>query len=456
MKKTFRFIDLFAGIGGFHRALSRLGGECVLAVEIDEDCRKVYEASFPEFDAQNKLKENIREITRGLDNIDDQNFSRDEQDIAKDVPDHDVLCAGFPCQPFSIAGKGLGFSDATRGTLFFDIIQIIKAKKPRYVLLENVRNIAGKRHASTWKTIINSLRELGYSVPEDPLIISPHNLIRSEGGAPQVRDRVFITATKDEIDIVQPKSAFSETKENLFYWKIDKYLLPDSKIKNINNYRLRNEEKIWFKAWNYFVENLPSDYMPTPIWVDSLDEVAKINEDMADWRKQYLRKNSEFYNNKKNKKFIDRWLTIDWDPNNELGFKGITVKDFPESRRKFEFQARKMKKNEFKGGKRSIRPLVMQLRQSGLRVKPANYLPALVAITQTSIVGPDVKKGIEDYRRITPYEAAKLQGIEDGDVFCRAGVNDSAAYKQLGNGVNVGVVEYVARNFLDKSILADT
>lgn len=156
----FTFIDLFCGIGGFHQAMSDLGGECVYASDIDEDCRKTYEANY------------------GI---------RPDGDItqvnAADIPAHDVLCGGFPCQAFSKAGKRLGFADATKGTLFFDIMRIAGHHKPKYMLLENVRNLASHDHGNTWRVIHDSIVEAGYNVIDSPVIFSPHYI-----GIPQHRE----------------------------------------------------------------------------------------------------------------------------------------------------------------------------------------------------------------------------------------------------------------------------
>ena len=332
--------------------------------------------------------------------------------------------------------KEKGILDKARGTLFFDIMQIVKAKHPKYLLLENVRNLTGPKHTETWKLIIESLREEGYIVSGIPTILSPHLIPKQLGGAPQVRDRVFIAATlngKNEPLYIERESY--KNNHNPDNWNIAEYLLSDdviSKSDPISNYRLTQEELTWLNAWDYLVTKLNSDILPGfPIWADALISKPIIDNDMPPWKKDFLKKNSTFY--KDNKKFIDKWKKIIWKPSNKK------IEEFPISRQKFEWQARKMfptKKN------RTIKSLVLQFRPSGIRVKPPSYLPALVAITQTSIVGPNIRNGIKEFRKITPYEAAKLQGI-DGSIFKKAGVPNSVAYKQLGNGVNTGVVKYV-------------
>lgn len=138
---AFTFLDLFAGIGGFHHALAapQFGGQCVMAVESDARCQQVYAATWPQMATSGAIAGDIREITTTEGGAD-----RPVEQVAHLVPDHDVLCAGFPCQPFSKSGAQQGVGDATRGTLFFDILRIIEAKRPRFLILENVRNLAGR------------------------------------------------------------------------------------------------------------------------------------------------------------------------------------------------------------------------------------------------------------------------------------------------------------------------
>jgi len=435
MPKPFRFIDLFAGIGGFHHALEDLGGRCVLTVELDAECRQVYQTSFPKMKPR-QIVENIRSLTcaPGGEPL-------DLDEIASRVPAHDVLCAGFPCQPFSKSGAQEGFRDQTRGTLFFDIMEIIRAKKPGFLVLENVRNLAGPRHRETWSIIIESLREAGYRVCDQPVVLSPHLIPEKKGGAPQVRDRVFILGEYVGHGHTRGLCSPPLLSRDLFkkewhpdQWKIQDFLLPDYKIKNVSQYRLSEQEQTWLAAWDFFVREIETDNLPGfPIWADRFFTKPEIPEDTPDWKSNFLRKNSAFY--VQHKKFIDRWKKMRWGPLN------LTVPEFPFSRQFFEWQARKAHPTQ-KG--RTLKNLVLQMRPSGIRVKPATYLPALVAITQTSIIGPDVRRGIQEFRKLTPLEAAKLQGIP-GDVFANAGVTDKAAYKQLGNAVNVGVVKLVTK-----------
>ena len=418
----FRFVDLFAGIGGFHHALADLGGECVLAVERDADCQKVYRQAL----SPTRLDGDIREITRFADETD-----RPLEEVCERVPDHDVLCAGFPCQPFSKSGFQEGIRDRTRGTLFHDVMTIVMAKKPQFVILENVRNLAGPRHRDTWRDIIGSLASEGYRVDESPLVLSPHRLSKEDGGAPQVRDRVFILAYL----LSGPKAIEAEpllSREltpgwDPDLWRIEDYLDDDDSIDNLADYQLSDAERTWVNAWQAFVERIESDRLPGfPIWVDAFRPKPRIPAGTPAWKANFLRQNSAFYN--EHKDVIDDWLIERWGPD------GLTVEDFPQSRRKFEWQARKAQPTR---SDRDLSKLVLQFRPSGIRVKPATYLPALVAITQTSVIGSRM-------RRITPNEAARLQGLPPG-LFADAGVGDAAAYKQLGNAVNVGVVKVAAR-----------
>ena len=161
-KQTYTFIDLFAGLGGFHLALQQLGCKCVFASELKEDLRKLYQLNFPELD-EKYLKGDITMVD------------------VNDIPSHDILCGGFPCQPFSQAGKRLGFQDEGRGDLFFKICEIIQHHRPRYIFLENVSNLKGHDNGDTWRVIKRELEKLGYYVPE-PEILSPHQF-----GIPQHR-----------------------------------------------------------------------------------------------------------------------------------------------------------------------------------------------------------------------------------------------------------------------------
>ncbi|MFR2509402.1 DNA (cytosine-5-)-methyltransferase [Odoribacter laneus] len=181
----FRFIDLFAGIGGFHIAMHKAGGQCVFASEWDKYARITYEANF-------------KKISPEL--FSSGNFNGDINDAdPADIPDFDVLCAGFPCQPFSIAGLRKGFED-TRGTLFFNIANIVHFKKfeqhhaPKVLLLENVKGLKNHNKGNTFRKILATLDELGYNHQE--MILNAKNF-----GVPQNRERLFIVAwDKDQLE----------------------------------------------------------------------------------------------------------------------------------------------------------------------------------------------------------------------------------------------------------------
>jgi len=193
----FTFIDLFAGIGGFRIGLERLGGRCVFSSEIDKHAAATYERNFKE-----KPAGDITKIE------------------ASEIPDHDVLCGGFPCQPFSVSGKQLGFEDA-RGTLFFEVMRLVSAKRPRAVFLENVANYARHRNGDTLKRTLSMLEGEGYQ--------TKHAILNaSDYGVPQARKRLYIVGIRD--DVVSGEFSFPRPiKEKI---SVREILLPKSKIRN--------------------------------------------------------------------------------------------------------------------------------------------------------------------------------------------------------------------------------
>lgn len=181
--KTFKFIDLFAGIGGFHLALGSLGGNCVFASEIDEKARATYKDNHginPNGD--------IRTITAP---------DRPDSVIKSQIPDHDILAAGFPCQPFSLAGvsarnalgQSHGLLDETQGTLFYDIARIVNIKRPKALLLENVSNIVRHDGGKTFEVLKRVIRDLGYELSWE--------VLNSQTLVPQRRRRCFMVAFRD-------------------------------------------------------------------------------------------------------------------------------------------------------------------------------------------------------------------------------------------------------------------
>lgn len=413
---SFKFVDLFAGIGGFHAALSALGGACEYASEIDENASRIYFRNW------------------GIKPAGDITLAANEKNM--EVPSHDVLVGGFPCQPFSKSGKQLGMEEA-RGTLFWNIARIIEVHKPKIVLLENVRNIAGPRHVHEWDVIIRTLRELGYRVSSQPLVVSPHRIAPEFGGRPQFRERVLIAATLCEKS-TRTMTVEPETLDlSKFYdnwdpqdWRLKTHLPIEKNMTKTQKagLQLTENELRWLDAWNEFTlmlkkkigEDITHGF---PLWVDEwvhIDDLV-IPRNTPDWKKSFLTKNAEFYT--LHKKEIDRWLK-----------KWGNLEDFPPSRRKFEWQAQDAK---------DLWNTVLHFRPSGIRAKKPTYVPALVAMTQTSVLA-------SHKRRLSVREAARLQGFPDWFDFVDQ--PDSVSYKQLGNAVNVGVIFNVLKALVIRDI----
>jgi DNA (cytosine-5)-methyltransferase 1 len=433
---TFRFVDLFAGLGGFHLALQTLGGTCVFAAEWQEHLRDLYEVNF------------------GL---------RPEGDITKikpgDVPDHDVLTAGFPCQPFSKAGDQLGFECTKQGNLFFNVEAIIRRKRPKFFILENVPNLLKHDEGRTWKRIQEILGRtpagLGYHI--EAKRFSPHNF-----GIPQIRDRVYILGSLEPLTgFVWPLTSAVETSIDTVLEKNP----PKAK-------QLSVQVAECLKVWNNFLKccpakvNLPSFPLWSMEWGATYpfeDETPYARKEQfgieglkgfrgshgvkmghlrtmeerwyalpshartemmrfPKWKKDFIRQNRKFYED--NKHWIDPWQE--------------QILKFPSSLQKFEWN--------IKGGKRDIWQYVIQFRASGVRVKRRTTAPSLIAMTDTQVPIIAWEK-----RYMTPGECARLQSLER---LKQLPDTPSKAFQALGNAVNSSVVQRVAEALLTHKAVA--
>lgn len=369
-----KFIDLFCGIGGFHLALKELGCECVLACDIDKKCRETYLKNF------------------GIDPV-----SNVKDIVEKTIPDFDILCGGFPCQPFSNGGKKKTFEDE-RGLLFDEIMRIANYKKPKFMFLENVKHILKVSNGEVLKYIIGKIQQNGYVLQIFQL--SPHNY-----GIPQQRERVFFVCVRQDIyngeNIVLNEKYYNISINDIIKEKDEKYIIPND-IKNV------------LDAWNDLIKkfDINEKISPTILIHDYFRIYSKDEYDnLPCWKKDYMSKNKPLL--EKYKLIVTEWYKKNKDILSKREIYG-----------KLEWQVGKIKEND------DIYNYFIQIRQSGIRVKKPSYFPTLVAISQIPIYGKT-----KSY--ISPRQCARLQSFPETFILDK---NDKVVYKQMGNSVNVSNV----------------
>ena len=425
VQRQLRFIDLFAGLGGFHLALKNLGHQCVFASEIDECLRVTY-------------NENFGMIPFG-----------DIRKVAvESIPSHDILCAGFPCQPFSKARDYSEPGDPELSELYMQILRVIRHHHPQFLILENVPNFEKHDDGHTWERVNDLLRGEGYSVRLDKL--SPH-----EFDIPQIRQRIYIVGS------LSPLEAFRWPEKSLSKVSIDSVL--DSCP--VEARQIPEKVQQCLDVWQDFLDLVPKgEKIPHPLWsmefgatysyesttpwatnVETLrgqrgshgvslseaetkegilallpSHARTEQERFPDWKVAFIKRNREFYS--RHRAWLDSWVE--------------RIKEFPSSFQKLEWNCQE--KNPQKEV-RQIRNYVIQIRASGVRVKRNTTAPSLVAMTATQV--PVI--GWES-RYMTPLECKRLQSMDELALPAR----HTKAYAALGNAINVKVAQLVAKALL--------
>ena len=409
----------------------------MLASELDREARRVYRENFrmpAKGDIRKVLARHRGEDVRPEDELDDLLDGPGELPL-----EFELLAAGFPCQPFSKSGRQEGLEDQTRGTLFFDICTILKERQPRFVVLENVRNIAAHDDGRTWDVIVARLHELGYKVNSKPLVFSPHLLHPNEGGAPQFRERVFIlgehTKYNPEMGLdwdfhVENKPPSDDWGPG--HWQLKQWLKEHPALEDdLSPYEWPEARRKAALAWGDLIRQLPAGRIPQPLkvyaWKAKPDLKDADGDALPAWKQRHNIANAKFYADHYDN-VLKAWL------------KEHKPSRWIKSNQKFEWQAQDALREEAQ----DIFNLQIQFRPSGIRVKKPTYTGALVAITQTPYMG---WLG----RSLTPTEAASLQDIpvhDEVDTY-RLHPTPAVAFKQLGNGVNAGVVRYLVKALFD-------
>tara|TARA_B100000989_G_scaffold168414_1_gene126019 strand:+ start:468 stop:1853 length:1386 start_codon:yes stop_codon:yes gene_type:complete len=436
----FKFIDLFAGLGGFHYALDALGGECVFVSEIDQNLQKLYIKN-------HKINPSI--------------VHGDISKCINKVPPHDILVAGFPCQPFSKSGKQLGFDDKNRGDCIFYAIDILERLRPKFFIFENVSNFAKHNNLQTWREIKLILKKLGYCVRSTADLIengkfsqkpiSPHQF-----GYPQKRERFFAVGSLDYI----PRNPFPITND--IKPSLINFLDKDQEIENIHDplfdiekCKIGSQGTKAINLWNEFIKCLPNFHkdLPSsfPLWLEecfasysyatqtpyqcfiekgySEEEIDEKLNDLPPyarekvsqfplWKIKFIDHNREWF--KKYANYIDQSIV--------------------QEIRSLDYTYRKLEWNYKNSLSSDIWKHTIQLRPSGLRISNPSYVPTIVSMNsnQRPIYGP-LK------RYLTTREISRVFGFPSS--FLLSG-NHNADVKALGNAVHTQVVKLIAKNLI--------